>query len=136
MVPRHDSEVLEGMRVVERGRSRCREEAARRWEEKQEHDRGTHAGAGEAGARRRKSSAGEAKPTRGIPLALTRGEGNRARERRSLRAGFHWRRGAEKEIQRGRGEACARVSIGAAAADSKRASHAKNGQRRLRDGKR
>ena len=69
MVPRHDSEVLEGMRVVERGRSRCREEAARRWEEKQEHDRGTHAGAGEAGARRRKSSAGEAKPARGIPLA-------------------------------------------------------------------
>ena len=65
---------------------------------------------------------------------LVRGEENRARERRSLRAGFHWCRRAEKEIERGRGEACARVSIGAA--DSKRASHAKNGQRRLRDGER
>ena len=38
------------------------------WEEKEEHDKGAHARAGEAGVRR-KSSAGEAKPARGNPLA-------------------------------------------------------------------
>jgi hypothetical protein len=69
MVPRHDSEDLEGIRVVERGTHRCREEAARDGKKKRSTTRGrTRAGAGEAGARR-KSRAGEAKPVRGNPLA-------------------------------------------------------------------
>ena len=55
-----------------------------------------------------------------------------ARQGDARGSGRGWR--VEKKIERRRGEACARVSIGAA--DSKRASHAKNGQRRLRDGKR
>lgn len=67
MVPRHDSEDLQGIRVVDRGRPRCREEAARDGKKKRSTRRGAHAG--EAGARRRKSSAGEAKPARGSRLA-------------------------------------------------------------------
>ena len=112
MVPRHDSEDLEGIRVVERGRRRCREEEAR------------------DGKKNRRRTGGRTREGE----RLVRGEGNRAREWRSLRAGFHCRRGAEKKNERGRGEPERGIPL--APRDSKRVSHGKIGQRRLRDGER